>query len=483
MADLSKRQFARIAGQLGERISVPGDARYLAATSIWAAPTGELPYAVVHCRSKEDVQAAIRAARDCELPLSVRGGGHDWAGRALCSGIVIDLSAMNAVAVDAASFTARIGGGARAGDVVAASGPMDLAPVTGSVGHVGFAGLTTSGGYGPLIGRFGLALDNLIAAEVVLANGQVAKASAQDDAELLWALRGGGGNFGVITEMQHRLHDLPFVHAGQLLYPFTEAEAVLTRMADITASMPDELSIQVGIAGTPDGKRVFFIAPTWSGAASEGDARLAPLAKLGTLIGGEVTRMAYADSLHIFDAFVVYGLRTHMETCWLPALDRASIGPFVRAMENAPSSGCAIITHDFKGAAARVSADATAFGLRRDHVLVEIIAQILIRRTQTLPKNIGNGHVKRDNPSMPRPCRAAIPTCWAAAISSAQEWPMAATLHGSRAPSATTIRRTYFARPFRSRSTDAGATASLPKFAVGHKRRFRGVQDEAASRS
>ncbi len=374
MADLSKRPFARIAGQLGERISMPGDARYLAAISLWAAPTGELPHAVIHCRSKEDVQAAIRAARDCDLPLSVRGGGHDWAGRALCSGIVIDLSAMNAVAVDAGSLTARIGGGARAGDVVAASAPMDLVPVTGSVGHVGFAGLTTGGGYGPLIGRFGLALDNLIAAEVVLADGQVAKASAQDDAELLWALRGGGGNFGVITEMQHRLQDLPSVHAGQLFYLLTEAEAILTRMADLAASMPDELSIQVGIAMAPDGTRVFFIAPTWSGAASEGDAHIARLAKLGTLVGGGVTRMAYADSLHVFDAFVVYGLRTHMETCWLHALDGASIGPFVRAMENAPSSGCAIITHDFKGAAARVPADATAFGLRRDHVLVEIIA-------------------------------------------------------------------------------------------------------------
>lgn len=374
MADLSQRQFARLAGQLGERISRPGDERYVATTSIWAAPTGELPQAVVHCRSKEDVQAAVRAARDCDLPLSVRGGGHDWAGRALCSGIVIDLTPMHAVALDATGQWARVGGGARAADVVAASGRMSLVPVTGSTGQVGLAGLTTGGGYGPLIGRFGLALDNLVAAEVILADGHVARASPDDDPELFWALRGGGGNFGVVTEMQLRLHRLPSVHAGLLLYPFAEAEAVLARTADLAAGMPDELSVQAGIAAGPDGKLAVFLAPTWSGAADEGEGRVASLSKLGTLIAGGVTCMSYAGALKIFDAFIVNGRRTYMETCWLPALDRKTISPFVACMAVAPSVGCAIVTHDFKGAASRVPEDATAFGLRRDHVLVEIIA-------------------------------------------------------------------------------------------------------------
>src|SRR5260370_18124012 len=160
---------------------MPGDDRYAAATAIWAKPVGRVPRAIVHCRTSEDVQLAIRAARDCDLPLSVRGGGHDWAGRALCDGIVIDLSGMTGVAVECDHRTAQISGGARAADVVAVTDPLGLAVVTGSVGAVGMAGLTLGGGYGPLIGRFGLALDNLLAAEVVLADGRVV--TAEHDSE------------------------------------------------------------------------------------------------------------------------------------------------------------------------------------------------------------------------------------------------------------------------------------------------------------
>src|SRR6516225_9313333 len=200
-----------------------------------------MPRAVVHCRTVQDVQSAIRAVSDCDLPLSVRGGGHDWAGRALCDGIVIDLSGMNSVVIEPATRTAQISGGARAGDVVDAADPLGLAPVTGSVGTVGMAGLTLGGGYGPLIGRCGLALDNLVAAEVVLADGQVVCASQRSEEELFWALRGGGGNFGVVTAMQHCLHELPSVRSGVLIYPFSEAKAVLERCADITTFTPEDL--------------------------------------------------------------------------------------------------------------------------------------------------------------------------------------------------------------------------------------------------
>src|SRR5262249_45478627 len=155
--------------QLPGRVSRPGDDRYAAATAIWAKPVGRTPRAVVHCRTPQDVQWAIRAARDCGLSLSVRGGGHDWAGRALCDGLVIDLSGMNDVVVGADKRSACIAGGARAADVLRVTDPLGLAAVTGSCSGVGMAGLTLGGGYGPLIGRFGLALDNLTAAEVVLA--------------------------------------------------------------------------------------------------------------------------------------------------------------------------------------------------------------------------------------------------------------------------------------------------------------------------
>src|SRR5262249_35634392 len=152
-------------------------------------------------------QLAILAARSCDLPLSVRGGGHDWAGRALCEGLVIDLSNMNGVAVSSDNRTAQIGGGAPAAGGLAAAQPRGLATATGSCGGVGMAGLTLGGGYGPLIGRFGLALDNLVSAEIVLADGRIVAANDDHEHELFWALRGGGGNFGVVTEMQHRVHD------------------------------------------------------------------------------------------------------------------------------------------------------------------------------------------------------------------------------------------------------------------------------------
>src|SRR5262249_26773934 len=157
MSELTGRTLNRLAEQLGGRLSMPGDDRYAAATAIWAKPTGRMPRAAAHCRTAEDVQAAIRAARDSDLSLSVRGGGHEWAGRGLGDGLVVGLSGMTAVTVDASNCTARICGGARAADVLAAADPFGLAAVTGSCRSVGMAGLTLGGGYGPLIGRFGLA--------------------------------------------------------------------------------------------------------------------------------------------------------------------------------------------------------------------------------------------------------------------------------------------------------------------------------------
>lgn len=374
MTGLIERTFRRLGEQLRGRLSMPGDDRYAAATAIWAKPVGRMPRAVVHCRTTEDVQSAIRAARDCHLPLSVRGGGHDWAGRALCDGIVIDLSGMNGVAVGSDYRTARISGGARASDVLAVTDPLGLAAVTGSCGAVGIAGLTLGGGYGKLIGRFGLALDNLLAAGVVLADGRVVFANHDNEEELFWALRGGGGNFGVVTAMQHRLHDLSSVRSGMLVFPFTQAKAVLEGCAGIAASAPEELTVQLGFFAGPDGAPVVFIVPTWCGLPGKGEARVAPFLKLGTLLAGAVEMTSYRASLAVFDSFSVNGKRTFMETCWLPALDSGSIDVFIQAMETAVSPGCAIITHEFKGAASRVPAEATAFGLRRDHVLVEIIA-------------------------------------------------------------------------------------------------------------
>jgi FAD/FMN-containing dehydrogenase len=383
MTGLIERTLCRLEGQLPGRISRPGDNRYIAATALWAKPIGRMPRAVAHCRTPQDVQLAILAARDSGLSLSVRGGGHDWAGRALCDGLVIDLSGMNDVLVEPDHPTARISGGARAFDVLTVTDPRGLAAVTGSCSAVGMAGLTLGGGYGPLIGRFGLALDNLVAADVVLADGRIVTAEHEREDELFWALRGGGGNFGVVTAMRIRLHNLPNVLSGMLVYPFSEAKSVLEGCIGIAASMPDGLTVQLGFVTGPDGAPLVLVVPTWCGPPGQGDAQVAPLLRLGTVLDNSLDAIRYGASLAALDAYIVNGQRSLIETCWLPALDSRSIDVFIEAMETAVSPGCAVFTHEFRGAAARVAPEATAFSLRRHHLLVEILATFVDRSDES----------------------------------------------------------------------------------------------------
>ncbi|MEI9899829.1 MAG: FAD-binding oxidoreductase [Hyphomicrobium sp.] len=333
-----------------------------------------MPLAVVHCRTSLDVVAAVKAAGESNIPLSVRGGGHDWAGRALCGGIVVDLSAMNAVAVDPGRGFADIAGGARAADAVAATDPLGLAVVTGSVGAVGMAGLTLGGGYGPLIGRFGLALDNLLAAQVVLADGRMVVASERQEPDLFWALRGGGGNFGVVVSMRHRVHPVPKVYSGMLAFTLDQAQTALQRCPQLAASRHDELTVQIAMAIGREGHPLVLVVPTWSGDIFDGEVEVKPFLDIGTPIAGGLQVMSYGTSITPFDSFLVNGRRAVMETCWVPMLDQSVMDTFIEAMRSAVSSGCAIVTHDFKGAASRVPLAATAFGLRRDHMLVEILA-------------------------------------------------------------------------------------------------------------
>ena len=205
-----------------------------------------------------------------------------------------------------------VAGGARAADVAAVMDPLHVTAVTGTCSAVGMTGLTLGGGYGPLIGRFGLSLDNLLAAQVVLADGRVVVVDDANEEELFWAVRGGGGNFGVVTAMRHRLHNVASVRTGMLVYPFSEAKVVLRRCADIAASSPEDLTVQIGCAGGPDGKPVAMILPTWCGPRAEGEAQVAPFLKLGTLLAGNLEAMSYGTSLTLFDPYIVNRQRVFM---------------------------------------------------------------------------------------------------------------------------------------------------------------------------
>ena len=282
--------------------------------------------------------------------------------------------------------------------------------MTGAVGAVGMAGLTLGGGYGPLIGRFGLALDNLVEAEVVLADGRIVVASDADEAELLWALRGGGGNFGVVTAMRCRLHALTSVRTGLLVYPFTEAKAILSSCAEIAASAPEESTFQVVSVVGPDGAPVVIIVPTWCGAPEEGEARLAPFFQLGSLFANTVAAMPYAASLTLFDQYLVYGQREFMETCWLPALDSGSIDAFIRAMETSVSPGCAVIPTSSRAPLRACPRT------RRPSACVAIMCSSKFSPPSTMVQtgsrsnDTGNGRGRRATRSMRRLCPADIRT-------------------------------------------------------------------------
>lgn len=362
-------------GLIQGAVLLPGDDAYVNARQIWNGAVKYRPALFARCKTVEDVQTVVCVARKHRLPLSVRGGGHDWAGRALChEGLVIDLSVMREVMVDAAANVATIAGGATAADVSAAISQHGLAAVTGNVGAVGMAGLLLGGGYGPLTTRFGLALDNLLGAEVVLADGRLVTADTLRNADLFWALRGGGGNFGVVTSMRLRLHPIGELLAGIILFPWSDAESVLRGHAAIMSSAPDELSALAGLLPGPENSPVVFIGPIWSGEPKDGQEFMARLRSLGTPLLSQIGPMSYAELIGLYDAQVVDGRHYALQTRWLADLTPDIISAIVAAGAARTSPLSFMALHHFHGSGTRVAPDATAFGLRRKHFLMEIVA-------------------------------------------------------------------------------------------------------------
>ncbi|MEU7801171.1 FAD-binding oxidoreductase [Micromonospora arborensis] len=367
---------ARLRALLGDRLHEPGDPGFVTTTRLWNGAVDRAPVLVAQCLNDDEVADAVRIATRCHLPLSVRSGGHDWAGRALRDGgLVLDLTGLSDVRVDPDAATVTIGGGATAAELLAAARPHDLVVPTGVVRDVGMAGLTLAGGYGPLCGRFGLTLDNLLGAEVVLADGRRVTADPDHDAELYWALRGGGGNLGVVTELRFRAHRLPAVLAGMIMFALAEAPAVLRGYGALIAEAPDELTVMAGFLPGPAGEPVVFVCPFYSGPDLDaGLPWLQRLRALGTPLVDQIAPMPYADALRMFDGGMVDGNHYLLRTRWLPALTDGAVDALVDAARQVSSPFSALALHHFHGAATRVRLADTAFGLRSDHLLTEIIA-------------------------------------------------------------------------------------------------------------
>jgi hypothetical protein len=359
------------------RVVLRGDDDYARTRKIWNSAVENQPALFAVCETSADVQTAVRVARRNGLPFSVRGGGHDWAGRALCAdGLVIDLSRMRQVVVDPDSRVATVAGGASNKDVAVAAGSHGLLAALGNCGAVGIAGLALGGGYGPFNGLYGLAADNLLGAEVVLADGRLVRIGPDEEPELFWAIRGGGGNFGVVTSLRVQLHETHHMLAGPIVYPWSEAEPVLRRYAAFAATMPDELGISVGMPSGPDGQPMLLLLPLWNGDKRRGERIISDLQALGTPQLAHVGPMTYGDMLALFDAAVDAADGCHWETRTrsLSALTPGAIDAIVTAVARRTSPHSMVNWHHLHGAATRIPAEAMAFGLRQEHFMVEIIA-------------------------------------------------------------------------------------------------------------
>jgi FAD/FMN-containing dehydrogenase len=352
-------QFAkRVRGTVVE----PGDADFDQARRVWNAAIDRRPALIVRCAGAEDVKTAIDFAREQELPVAVRGGGHSVAGHGTCDGgLVIDLSPMCGVRVDAGNRVAAVQGGAKWGDLDRATQARALAVTGGIVSETGVAGLTLGGGIGWLMRKHGLAADNLLSADLVTADGRLVHASAADNAELLWGLQRGGGNFGVVTELRFRLHPVgPIVLAGWVLYPQEMAAEVLRFHRDIAAAAPDELTTIVILRRLPHlpklppflrGLPVIGIAVCHCGVIEAGERAVQPLRAFGPPLVDGIGLKPYVEHQTMFDAAQPAGRCNYWKTSYLRELSDAAIEALVEGARRASSPLSLLALYQLGGAA------------------------------------------------------------------------------------------------------------------------------------
>lgn len=366
--------FKDLAALLTGQLVLPEDGVYEQVRQLWNGRVTTHPAAFVRCANTQDIIHTVRWARSHDLPLSVLSGGNDFAGRALYeNGIVIDCSLMRAVTIDSGARTARVQGGANASDLIDAMQKDGLATTTGYC-LTGMAGFTLGGGYGPLIGAYGLAVDNLLSAQVVTADGLLITANAEEHADLFWGLRGGGGNFGVVVSLEYRLHPLSSVLAGSLLYPLDQARAVLHHLNDFITTAPDALTIQSGFITIPGGMPVLFLAPCYSGPLEEGEWLLSPLRTFGKPLVDQIQPTTYDAFIYARKGGVPKGRHYFIQTQSIGSLRTETIEVLIEHVQQFSSPFSAISLHNFHGAASRVAVSETPFALRQDHLMVEMIA-------------------------------------------------------------------------------------------------------------
>jgi FAD/FMN-containing dehydrogenase len=355
---------------------VPNDAGYDATRAVWNGMIDRCPAMIVRCQGAADAIAAVKFARRHGLAVSVRGGGHNSAGYGVCDGgMMIDLSAMRAVRVDPHARRAWVQGGATWADVDGETTPFGLATPGGLISATGVGGLTLSGGIGWLRGTSGLCIDNVLSADVVTADGRMLHAAPDQNEDLFWAIRGGGGNFGIITMFEFRLQAIaPEMMFCAPAYPEERAGSVLRAWRDFMISAPDRIGSLAEFSTIPDdpdypvearGKRVLTLAAVYDGPADEGERVLAPLRRLGEMVADFSGRMPYRQIQRLYDGLFPKGRdRSCFKSLFVPELSDAVVESFVAGVAERPSQQTLASAWYFGRAVRDVPAQATAFGDR-----------------------------------------------------------------------------------------------------------------------
>jgi len=365
----------KLKGKLNGRMIRRGDDGYDEARSVWNGMIDKHPAVIIQPKDTTDIADAVNFARENDLCISVKGGGHGVAGKAVCDdGVMIDLSNMKAVSVDPDKKIARVEAGATLADLDSATQKHNLVTTGGMVSETGVAGLTLGGGLGYLARRFGLALDNLVAAEVITADGKILRASETENPDLFWGIRGGGGNFGTIASFEFQLHELgPNVLTAQAFYPFEMAEKVLKAYRELMSDAPDELACYALAIKIPPvepfpekyhGEIAIALVSCYSGDAEKGTSLLTPLTELGEPILKLVTPIPYTALQQSFDAGMPDGQRYYWKSLYTNELSDEAIGTFIDHAKRMPGPISMAGFEPMEGAIKRADASKTAFPYR-----------------------------------------------------------------------------------------------------------------------
>jgi len=366
---LDRSAIADLSARFTGALLLPGDSGYDEARRIHNGLIDKHPALIARCLGTADVVDAVKFATAHGLEIAVRGGGHNVAGKAVCdNGLMIDLSRMKGIHVDPERRTVRAQGGVTWREFNRATQLHGLASTGGVISTTGIGGLTLGGGLGWLMGMHGLALDNLLSAELVTASGDVVRASEKDNADLFWAVRGAGANFGVASWLEYRLHPVGPVTSGLVAHPFAQAREVWQFFREFTTSLPDEVSAFAGLLCAPDGSgtRLAAIIACHAGPLAEGEAALRPLKQFGSPVLDVIQPTTYEATNMMLDGAFPVGALNYWKSSFLGELSDAAIDTMITRFGTSPSAMSSLLVEHVHGAVTRVGVSETAFPHRRE---------------------------------------------------------------------------------------------------------------------